>query len=101
MRLSRKLLHSVLVAVSSSAGNLSPGRERSRPALNGKAHASAGAPRRADPARSLPLLVIDEVGCIPFEAEAASLFFHLVSVRFQASVDMQDVDAPAGEREDC
>jgi DNA replication protein DnaC len=30
-----------------------------------------------------PLLVIDEVGCIPFEAEAANLFFQLVSARYE------------------
>jgi DNA replication protein DnaC len=30
-----------------------------------------------------PPLVIDEVGYIPFEAEAANLFFHLVSARYE------------------
>jgi DNA replication protein DnaC len=30
-----------------------------------------------------PVLVIDEVGYIPFEAEAANLFFHLVSARYE------------------
>jgi DNA replication protein DnaC len=30
-----------------------------------------------------PLLVIDEVGYIPFEAEAANLFFQLVSNRYE------------------
>jgi DNA replication protein DnaC len=30
-----------------------------------------------------PLLVIDEVGYIPFEAEAANLFFQLVSARYE------------------
>jgi DNA replication protein DnaC len=30
-----------------------------------------------------PLLVIDEVGYIPFEAEAANLFFQLVSSRYE------------------
>jgi DNA replication protein DnaC len=30
-----------------------------------------------------PLLVIDEVGYIPFEPEAANLFFQLVSARYQ------------------
>ena len=35
----------------------------------------------------IPLLIIDEVGYIPFEAEAANLFFQLVSARYeQASV---------------
>ena len=31
----------------------------------------------------LPLLIIDEVGCIPFEAGAANLFFHLISARYE------------------
>jgi DNA replication protein DnaC len=30
-----------------------------------------------------PLLVVDEVGYIPFEAEAANLFFQLVSARYE------------------
>ena len=30
-----------------------------------------------------PLLVVDEVGYIPFEAEAANLFFQLVSSRYE------------------
>ncbi len=31
----------------------------------------------------LPLLIIDEVGYIPFEAEVATLFFQLISVRYE------------------
>ncbi len=31
----------------------------------------------------IPLLIIDEVGYIPFEAEAANLFFQLVSARYE------------------
>ena len=31
----------------------------------------------------VPLLIIDEVGYIPFEAEAANLFFQLVSSRYE------------------
>jgi DNA replication protein DnaC len=38
---------------------------------------------RAHPAGPLPLLVIDEVGYIPFEAEAANLFFQLISSRYE------------------
>jgi DNA replication protein DnaC len=30
-----------------------------------------------------PLIIGDEVGSIPFEAEAANLFFQLVSSRYQ------------------
>ena len=33
--------------------------------------------------RRYPLIVIDEVGYIPFEAEAANLFFQLVSARYE------------------
>ena len=38
---------------------------------------------RADPAGRYPLLITDEVGYIPFEAEAANLFFQLVSSRYE------------------
>ena len=31
----------------------------------------------------IPLLVVDEVGYIPFEGEAANLFFQLVSARYE------------------
>ena len=42
------------------------------------------AARRAHPARAgIPLLIIDEVGYIPFEGEAANLFFQLVSSRYE------------------
>ncbi len=33
-----------------------------------------------------PLLVIDEVGYIPFEPEAANLFFQLVSSRYERAI---------------
>ena len=32
-----------------------------------------------------PLLVIDEIGYIPFEAEAANLFFQLISARYETA----------------
>jgi DNA replication protein DnaC len=35
--------------------------------------------------RRLPLLIVDEVGYIPFDPEAASLFFALVSSRYERS----------------
>jgi DNA replication protein DnaC len=41
------------------------------------------APRRAAPTGPLPTPVIDEVGYIPFEHEAANLFFQLVSSRYE------------------
>jgi len=31
----------------------------------------------------VPLVIIDEVGCIPFQGEAANLFFQLVSSRYE------------------
>lgn len=42
-------------------------------------------PRETQKARTHPLLIIDEVGCLPFEAEAeaANLFFQLVSSRYE------------------
>ena len=33
-----------------------------------------------------PLIVIDEVGYIPFEPEAANLFFQLISARYETSL---------------
>jgi DNA replication protein DnaC len=31
----------------------------------------------------IPLLIVDEVACIPFDPEAASLFFSLISSRYE------------------
>jgi len=48
-----------------------------------------GPPRRTHPRRTrpdsaaYPLLVVDEVGYLPFEAEAANLFFQLVNSRYE------------------
>ena len=49
-------------------------------------------PRRAAPAElarlgRYPLLVVDEVGYIPCEPEAANLFFQLVSSRYERASD--------------
>lgn len=43
-----------------------------------------------------PLLVIDEVGYIPFEAEAANLFFQLVSSRYQRASVIVTSNKPFG-----
>ena len=44
-----------------------------------------------------PLLVIDEVGYIPFEPEAANLFFQLVSARYErASLMLRPTSRSAG-----
>ncbi|WBP91899.1 ATP-binding protein [Kitasatospora cathayae] len=47
-----------------------------------------------------PLIVIDEVGYIPFESEAANLFFQLISNRYErAGVSSPRTSrADAGER---
>src|SRR5436190_933986 len=43
-----------------------------------------------------PLLVIDEVGYIPFEAEAANLFFQLVSPRYERASVIVTSNKPFG-----
>lgn len=43
-----------------------------------------------------PLLVIDEVGYIPFEPEAANLFFQLVSARYERASLIVTSDKPFG-----
>ncbi len=43
-----------------------------------------------------PLLVIDEVGYIPFEAEAANLFFQLVSARYERASLIVTSNTPFG-----
>src|ERR1700756_3371339 len=44
-----------------------------------------------------PLLVIDEVGYIPFEAEAANLFFQLVSSRYERASLIVTTNKPFGK----
>jgi DNA replication protein DnaC len=43
-----------------------------------------------------PLLVIDEVGYIPFEAEAANLFFQLISARYERASLIVTSNKPFG-----
>jgi len=43
-----------------------------------------------------PLLIIDEVGYIPFEAEAANLFFQLVSARYERASLIVTSNKPFG-----
>jgi DNA replication protein DnaC len=43
-----------------------------------------------------PLIVIDEVGYIPFEAEAANLFFQLVSARYERASTIVTSNKPFG-----
>lgn len=44
----------------------------------------------------IPLLIIDEVGYIPFEAEAANLFFQLVSSRYERASVIVTSNKPFG-----
>jgi DNA replication protein DnaC len=43
-----------------------------------------------------PLLVIDEVGYIPFDGEAANLFFQLVSARYERASVIVTSNKPFG-----
>jgi DNA replication protein DnaC len=45
-----------------------------------------------------PLLVIDEAGYIPFEPEAANLFFQLVSARYERASPIVTSNKPFGRR---
>jgi DNA replication protein DnaC len=45
----------------------------------------------------IPLLVVDEVGYIPFEAEAANLFFQLVSSRYERASLIVTSNKPFGK----
>ncbi len=47
-------------------------------------------------AKSPPLTVVDEVGCIPFEAEAANLFFQLVASRYERTSVIVTSNKPFG-----
>lgn len=44
----------------------------------------------------IPLLIVDEVGYIPFEAEAANLFFQLVSARYERASMIVTSNKPFG-----
>jgi IstB-like ATP binding protein len=56
----------------------------------GRLHAELTLPAR------IPLLIIDEVGYIPFEAEAANLFFQLVSSRYERASVIVTSNKPFG-----
>jgi DNA replication protein DnaC len=59
------------------------------------AHTPA-ASRRTRPLGRYPLLVVDEVGYIPFEPEAANLFFQLVSARYERASVIVTSNKPFG-----
>jgi DNA replication protein DnaC len=48
-----------------------------------------------------PLSVVDEVGYIPFEAEAANLFFQLVSARYERASLLVTSNKPFGRWGRC
>jgi DNA replication protein DnaC len=48
-----------------------------------------------------PLLVIDEVGYIPFEAEAANLFFQLIAARYERASMIVTSNKPFGRWVRC
>ncbi len=62
------------------------------------AQAHAGGRLQAELARlgRYPLVVVDEVGYIPFEAEAANLFFQLVSSRYERASLIVTSNKPFG-----
>ena len=86
----------------SRSGPARPGTaSRSPPPPNG----SPASPTPTTPARlqaelirlgRYPLLVIDEVGYIPFEPEAANLFFQLVSARYERASLIVTSNKPFG-----
>lgn len=45
----------------------------------------------------VPLIIVDEVGYIPFEAEAANLFFQLVSSRYERASLIVTSNKPFGK----
>jgi DNA replication protein DnaC len=60
------------------------------------AHAAGGLQAELVRLGRYPLLVIDEVGYIPFEAEAANLFFQLVSARYERASLIVTSNKPFG-----
>jgi DNA replication protein DnaC len=44
----------------------------------------------------IPLLIVDEIGYIPFEAEAANVFFQLVSARYERASLIVTSNKPFG-----
>jgi DNA replication protein DnaC len=62
----------------------------------GEAHASGRLHTELTRLGRIPLLVVDEVGYIPFEAEAANLFFQLVSSRYERASVIVTSNKPFG-----
>ena len=62
----------------------------------GEAHAQGRLHAELTRLGRLPLLIIDEVGYIPFEAEAANLFFQLISARYERASVIVTSNKPFG-----
>jgi DNA replication protein DnaC len=62
----------------------------------GDAHATGKLQDELTRLGRIPLLVIDEVGYIPFEAEAANLFFQLISSRYERASVIVTSNKPFG-----
>src|SRR3954449_8867756 len=62
----------------------------------GQAHAVGKLQDELTRLARIPLLVVDEVGYIPFEAEAANLFFQLVSNRYERASLIVTSNKPFG-----
>jgi DNA replication protein DnaC len=62
----------------------------------GEAHAQARLHDELIRLGRIPLLIIDEVGYIPFDAEAANLFFQLVSSRYERASVIVTSNKPFG-----
>ncbi|HET6949085.1 MAG TPA: IS21-like element helper ATPase IstB [Acidimicrobiales bacterium] len=62
----------------------------------GEAHAAGRLHAELARLGRIPLLVVDEVGYIPFDAEAANLFFQLVSARYERASLIVTSNKPFG-----
>jgi len=62
----------------------------------GQAHAAGMLHKELRQLVWIPLLVVDEVGYIPFDAEAANLFFQLVSSRYERASVIVTSNKPFG-----
>jgi len=65
-------------------------------ALIADAHAAGRLQEELTRLGRIPLIVIDEVGYIPFEVEAANLFFQLVSARYERASVIVTSNKPFG-----
>lgn len=62
----------------------------------GDAHRQGGLQAELTRLGRIPLLVIDEVGYIPFDGEAANLFFQLISARYERASVVVTSNKPFG-----